>query len=249
MNIRWNGIRRTGNNPTNLPCLLGKWKILKYGKSVTEIWKPKYGNQSTETKYEEKPPISVQCLIDSWLCVLRPCSQRVTLPLQCESWILGSRTAVSVTVMMHVTAWPVSTKTNGEWGNHAGSMVLMFSWQWYRCKCCHNFSPRTSGSTSYKTTPKTEIDYTHGVMLNSAHWSPVYTYLALTSPRDNQPFGYKALNTDRCFSSHFCTSIFVLLFPYFSIFHLSLSVYQSSCADTNHAPCAFILIFFCSPLL
>ena len=118
-----------------------------------------------------------------------------------------------------------------------------------RCKCCHNFSPRTSGSTSYKTTPKTEIDYTHRVMLNSAHWSPVYTYLALTSPRDNQPFGYKALNTDRCFSSHFCTSVFVLLFPYFSIFHLSLSVYQSSCADTNHAPCAFILIFFCSPLL
>ena len=33
-------------------------------------------------------------------------------------------------------------KSDGEWANHAGSMLQMFSWQRYRCECCHNFSIR-----------------------------------------------------------------------------------------------------------
>ena len=34
------------------------------------------------------------------------------------------------------------TEINGEWANHAGSMLLMFLWRWYRCLCCHSSSPR-----------------------------------------------------------------------------------------------------------
>ena len=46
------------------------------------------GSRSTETdvhklKWEEKQPIGVQCLNDTRLCVLRLCSQKVTLSLQC----------------------------------------------------------------------------------------------------------------------------------------------------------------------
>ena len=65
-----------------------------------DVWKQKYRNGSTEIEVR----IGVQCLTDSQLCVLRPCSQRVTLSLQCEIWILGSRTAASVAITKHVTA-------------------------------------------------------------------------------------------------------------------------------------------------
>ena len=55
---------------------------------------------------------------ESRLCVLRPCtSQRVIVSQQCQSWILGSQTAVSIAI-------------NDEGvvrANYAGSMLLMFS--------------------------------------------------------------------------------------------------------------------------
>ena len=40
-----------------------------------------------------------------------------------------SKTAAAVAIMMHVTAVRVArskTKTNGEWDNHADSMLLLF---------------------------------------------------------------------------------------------------------------------------
>ena len=56
--------------------------------------------------------------------MLRPCSQKVTQSLQCESWMLGSRTAVSVAITNYACDSQTQTKTNGEWANHAGSMLL-----------------------------------------------------------------------------------------------------------------------------
>ena len=55
--------------------------------------------------------------------------RKVTLTLPCESRILGSRAAVSVTIMKHVPASQCSltqTKTNSDWANHSGSMLLIF---------------------------------------------------------------------------------------------------------------------------
>ena len=96
---------------------------------------------------------------------------------------------------MHVTA-----KTNGEWANHAGSMLLDSLDSDANSSLVIQFF--TIGSTSYKTTPETlayrhcslgmrqEEDYTHCVMLNncvSARWSPMCQCLSLTSLRDSQP--------------------------------------------------------------
>ena len=66
-----------------------------------EVLKPKYGNGSTENGSEKKSCLSV---FSALLCGLRPCSQRVTPYLRCESRILGSRTAASIAIMIHVTA-------------------------------------------------------------------------------------------------------------------------------------------------
>jgi len=118
----------------------------------TGVRKQKYGIE------KKKLPISAQCLIDSRICVLRPCSQRTLYTFHCESRILGSRNAAKVAIMMHLTAsecGQTQTKANCEWANHVGSVVLMFLWQWCRYE---NFSQRifTSGSTGYKPTPKTK---------------------------------------------------------------------------------------------
>ena len=66
--------------------------------------------------HQKKGHLSVFSAL-SRLCVLRPCSQRVTLSLQCESQILVSRTAVRVARRYHedVTAsecGQTQTKTN-----------------------------------------------------------------------------------------------------------------------------------------
>ena len=65
----------------------------------------------------------------------------------------------------------------------------------------------------------------------SAHWSPMYQYLALTSPRDSHRLPKRHIrepgNVRRLFFSlpyfHFRTSVSVLRFPYFSIFHFPLN--------------------------
>ena len=146
------------------------------------------------------------CNIDTRLYLLRPCSQRVTLSLWCESQILGSRTAAGVAVMMHVSAECGQTKTIGEWANHVGSMLLIFSWQWCRCDYCHrslsriftkfwlnefqNYS-RDRGKNShhsFRMTPRQDL--THRVMLNnhvSARWSSMCQCLGLTSLGDSHP--------------------------------------------------------------
>ena len=88
--------------------------------------------------------LSVFSALLTYDCVCwEPRSQRVTLSLWCESRILGSRTAVSVTIdiTLYMTASEcglIQTKTNGEWTNHSGSLLLMFSWQWCRREYCHN---------------------------------------------------------------------------------------------------------------
>ena len=120
---------------------------------------------------------------------------------------LGARAVASIAITKHVTASQCNqtqSKTNGELANHAGSMFLVFSWQWYRCECCHGSSPRilTNGWTNYKTTPETlanghrslgmrlRQDYTHCVMLNdcvSSCWSPMCRYPAFTLLRNSHP--------------------------------------------------------------
>ena len=120
-----------------------------------EVRKPKYGNGITEVRRK-----AASWYLGPYSLTVWPCSQRVTLSLWYESRILGSRTVASVTITIHVTVsecGQTQTKTNSEWANHAGSMLLMFSWQWCRCKCCHSFSLRifANGSTGFKTTPET----------------------------------------------------------------------------------------------
>ena len=150
-------------------------------------------------------------------------------------WILGSRTAVSVAITKHVTASHNSqtqTKTNSEWVSHVGSVLLIFSWEWCRYKCCHSSLPRlfANGWTSYATTPETLIssfgmrprqDYTYRVMLNDCFSARCMEFDALVATwlsHHLETFGYKAqsLDTDRWL--FFLTS--VLPFPYFR-FHTS----------------------------
>ena len=108
--------------------------------------------------------------------------------------------------------------------------------------------------------PKTRL----GVMLNdciSTHWSPVCQYSALTSLEDSPPFASKAqswfskaLDTDRrlYFSLPyfgFRTSVSILRFPHFSIFHLPFLKYAQSpwnfdlrdCIDLKDLTCVLVI--------
>ena len=65
------------------------------------------------------------CLVQ--LCVLKPCSQKITQSLWYESRILASMTAVRVAIMKHVTAsecGQTNTKNNGEWDNYAPDVLV-----------------------------------------------------------------------------------------------------------------------------
>ena len=48
----------------------------------------------------------------------------MTQSLRCESWILGSRTVASVTITTSACDSQTQTKTNSEWENHVGSMIM-----------------------------------------------------------------------------------------------------------------------------
>ena len=102
-----------------------------------EMRKAKYGNGSTEVRRKA----AYQRLVPYWLtaaCV-EALSQRVTLSLWYESQILGSRTAwLPVSVARPKPRITVNGPTND-----VGSMLLIFLWQWCKCKFCHNFLPRT----------------------------------------------------------------------------------------------------------
>ena len=71
------GKRKYGNESTET-----RVRKRKYGNESTEtkVRKRKYGNESTETKVRKpkvKATISVQCLTDTRLCVLRPFKPKV----------------------------------------------------------------------------------------------------------------------------------------------------------------------------
>ena len=79
-------------------------------------------------KYEVRRNASYWCLVPYWLSIVYVCwglLGKRWLYL-CDVWAtLASRTAVSVTITNYVCIWqPDHTKTNGEWANHAGSMLL-----------------------------------------------------------------------------------------------------------------------------
>ena len=48
----------------------------------------------------------------------------MTQSLRCESQILGSRTAASITVITYACDSQTQTTTNGEWANHVDSVLL-----------------------------------------------------------------------------------------------------------------------------
>lgn len=103
------------------PCHV--YSDLMHSNENADVWKLKYGNGIQKCK----------CLIDSWL---RPCGPRVTLSLQCENWICGSRTAVRIAITMHMTASEYGQiQTASGPTNDAGSMLRKFSWQWCRRNC------------------------------------------------------------------------------------------------------------------
>ena len=140
-------------------------------------------------------------------------------------------------------------------------MLLVFSWQWCGCECCHSSSLRifVNSSTSYKTTPRGIIpanihhsigkrpwqDYIHRVMLMTVLvltgvWC-VSTWLSHHFETVTLCFDYKAqswfsktLDTDRrlFYSILYFNSLF--LFLQFSIFHLIIWVIMSFPINVEH---------------
>ena len=112
----------------------------------TEVQKPKYGNGNTETEVQEWEEICLSVttalLTYEWMC----------LGLVAKEWLSPSMWELNPGISgcseccYHDATVSVSgqtqLKTNSDWDNHAGSMLLMFSWQWYGCQCCHSSSPR-----------------------------------------------------------------------------------------------------------
>ena len=98
-------------------------------------------------KWEEKPPISVWCLIDSRMCVLRPCRQKGAQSLRCESRVFGSRTVASVTIAMCM--WQPEPNQDQRWvhGQPCGFYAPGMSWQWCRYDCCYSSSPMAQPAT------------------------------------------------------------------------------------------------------
>ena len=87
-----------------------------------EVQKWKYESQSTEVRRKVfSALLTCECMY-----VLRPCRQKVTLSLQCERWILGSRTAASVAITNCACQCDSQTqaKTSDDWAIHVGTMFL-----------------------------------------------------------------------------------------------------------------------------
>ena len=134
----------------------------------------KCGNRSMEVRTKATYP----CSVPYWhtLCVLRPCSQKVTLLLQCESRILGCKTAASVTIdiTMPCDSWTQTKPTNIEWANDVGFLAVMQ----------HSSSPRIldNGSNSYVITPETLAKSHHSLGMRpwqdytSLHYLWLYTH-------------------------------------------------------------------------
>ena len=129
------------------------------------------------------------------MCVLRLCKQNVTLSLQCESQILGSRTVASFVS----TNCAGDSQTQPRQTVSGPAMQALPSWILLTVMQMRVLSYLfTKGSISIKTTPETQAnshhslemrpqrDYNHRVMLNNcARWSPVCQCLTLTSLRDS----------------------------------------------------------------
>ena len=104
----------------------------KHWSAQTKVQKPNY-------RSERKNHLSVFSALLTHKCVLRLCSQKVTQSLQCESRMLGSRTAVSVAYNLCMSQ-PDPTQDK-RWVDKVYAPGM--SWQWCRCECCHS-SPHMS---------------------------------------------------------------------------------------------------------
>ena len=166
----------------------------------TEVRKLKYGS-------EKKNHLSVfsALLTHDFVCWDLG-SQRVTLFLQYESRILGSRTTGSVAIVMHVARPKPKLMVSGP------TMQALCSWNSCdSCEYCHSSLPKIFtkfGSTSSKT-------YSRDTINNcvSARWNPNMSVFGSHIAWRQSPFGYKAV------SSHFRTLVSILPFPHFSTFH------------------------------
>ena len=169
----------------------------------------------------------------------RPCSQKVTLSLWCESQIFSSWTAVYVAITNYACDSQTQTnfKTNNEWANHAGSIlldyldsdvdvivVIVFFANSYTSYETTSEAPAKSHRSLWKRPPQ---DDTHRVMLNSAHWSRISQWLALTLLRDSHPLPTShspgSVSTRHWLAAFLLT--FILRFPYFC-FRTLVSVLQ-----------------------
>ena len=140
------------------------------------MWKTKVQNVSMEMEVRRKLPIDVQCLIDSWMFILRPEAKGWLYPcdLRDRSWDLGlQQDQLEYMAPEILFTYPALTLTllvyyitNLNFRCHVFQVVqlwellcscMMFSWEWCRYKCSHSSSPRVSAnvSTSYETTPET----------------------------------------------------------------------------------------------
>ena len=143
-------LQKASDNPTaSYTCICsrasGNAEVLKW-----KYGNGKYRNQSIEVRRKA----AYWCLVPYCVCWGLVAKEWLyPIDVRAGSWALGLQRASLSWCMWRQT----QTKTNNEWANHAGSMLLMLSWQWCRCKCRHSSSPRifANGSTSSKTTPET----------------------------------------------------------------------------------------------
>ena len=203
----------------------------------TRVQKQKYGIEKKQL------PISAQCLIDSRICVLRPCSRRTlyTFIVRAGSWDLGmQRKSLSWCI------WPPVCVARPKPRLIVSGPTMQALWFW--CSCDSDVDTRIFHKESSPVAqPVTNLlpiprqDYTHRVMLNdcvSVCWSPIIsTWLSHIleivtlwlqgTVVSCKPWGTK---TDRrLFFSllyfRFCTSVSVFPFLYFR-FHTCISVLQ-----------------------
>ena len=95
------------------------WMLLMTGRvENAEVRKPKYGSEKNS-----RPSF----LIDSRMCVLRFCRQKVTLSLRCESRIFGSRTAASVAITNCAMCMWQPDPNQDKWWVHEPTMWALCS--------------------------------------------------------------------------------------------------------------------------
>ena len=98
-------------------------------------------------KWEEKPPISVYCIIDSWMCLVDKRGPNLC-DVRARSSALGLQQASLSQIVECACESQIQTKTNGEcMGQPCGLYAPGMSWKWCRCECCHSCSPMAQPAT------------------------------------------------------------------------------------------------------